>query len=72
MVAAAGMMALWTGAALACPFCATAKTGNGYLLATVLLLAIPFLALGGFVLWLRHGARSQGVNRGTEENQSVP
>ncbi|HET9250863.1 MAG TPA: hypothetical protein VFP58_01950 [Candidatus Eisenbacteria bacterium] len=47
------MIAASAGEGLACPSCVTAKTGNGYLLATAVLLALPFASLAGFALWLR-------------------
>ena len=54
-----GAMALLCGReALACPFCASAKAGNGYLIATLVLLALPFTALAGLVLWLRRSAKA--------------
>lgn len=73
IVTGAATMTLWTGTSLACPFCASAKTGNGYLFATVLLLAIPFVALTGFVLWLRRCARIlPDANDHAEEGTSTP
>jgi len=52
-------MALLCGReALACPFCASAQAGNGYLIATLVLLALPFTALAGLVLWLRRSAKA--------------
>ena len=56
-VLAAGIVC--AGDAFACPSCTTAKTGAGYLLATAVLLAIPFGALAGFTLWIRRNARAQ-------------
>jgi beta-lactamase class D len=51
-------IAAWTGVANACPFCSTAKTGSGYLVATLVLLVAPLAAIGWFVLWVRRCARS--------------
>jgi hypothetical protein len=73
IVLVAGMMAWGTETAHACPFCTTAKTGNGYLLATVLLLTVLFVALVGFVLWLRRWAGSPpAAERCREESTGVP
>ena len=51
-------IAAWTGVAHACPFCSTAKTGSGYLVATAVLLVVPLAALGGFALWVRRCTRN--------------
>lgn len=42
-------------AADACPFCASTGSASnaGYLIATVILIALPAALLGGFIHWLR-------------------
>lgn len=55
-VLAIGIM--YAADAVACPSCTTAKTGNGYLIATAVLLALPFTALAGFALWLRRSVKT--------------
>ena len=65
---AATILTAWCGDAFACPFCSTAKTGTGYLLATVVLLVVPLVALAGFALWVRRCTRipTQPADRGGE------
>ena len=57
--------------AWACPFCSTAKTGSGYLIATLVLLAIPFAALAMLVLWLRRNAKAS-VDPDPQEDHRRP
>ena len=61
----------WPAAAWACPFCSTAKTGTGYLIATLVLLAIPFTALAMLVLWLRRNAKTP-VDPNPQEDHGAP
>jgi hypothetical protein len=63
-MAAVLALALAPGTADACPFCAsTGSAANaGYLIATVILIALPVTLLGGFVHWLRrHERRSPTI-----------
>ena len=68
---AATILTWWCGNAFACPFCSTAKTGTGYLLATVVLLVVPLAALAGFALWVRRCTRIPTLP-GDGEDESPP
>lgn len=70
-VVAMAAMASWSAVAWACPFCSTAKTGSGYLIATLVLLAIPFTALAMLVLWLRRNAKAS-VDPDPQEDHGSP
>ena len=65
-LAAMTALVLWVSNAVACPFCTTAKTGNGYLAATLVLLVLPLAAIGGFVLWVRRCTRTSVEPTGDE------
>ncbi len=47
------------GVAIACPFCASGAVGTGshYLVATIVMLALPLGLIGGFALWVRRSVR---------------
>jgi hypothetical protein len=72
-LAAAAVSVSWAGWVEACPFCSTAKTGSGYLVATVVLLVVPLAAIGGFVLWVRRCTKATiapAADRGNSSAQS--
>ncbi len=45
-------LALWPEVAWACPYCMS-NAGDGYVTATILMLALPVVLVGGFAYWLR-------------------
>lgn len=54
--------------AIACPFCASGDVGTGshYLVATIVMLALPLGLIGGFALWVRHSVRPADPTEGTD------
>lgn len=54
--------------AIACPFCASGAVGTGshYLVATIVMLALPLGLIGGFALWVRRSVRPADPAEGTD------